>query len=189
MHVAGPRRREAGITGIETAIVLIAFVVIAAVFAFTLLGLGLFGSERGKAAIYGGLQKTRGSLALNGDVLATSNGTQLTDITFTVALAAGGDSVNLDPAASTGRTVISYTDGVTANNDLAYTTAVLVGDADDLVEPGEMFEVNVDLTQDGSISVDGNDRFALEVKPPSGAVLVIQRVAPPGVSDTIIDLH
>jgi flagellin FlaB len=39
-------REEYGITGLETAIVLIAFVVVAAVFAFVVLSTGLFSSER-----------------------------------------------------------------------------------------------------------------------------------------------
>ena len=39
-------REERGITGLETAIVLIAFVVVAAVFAFTVLTTGLFTSEK-----------------------------------------------------------------------------------------------------------------------------------------------
>ena len=37
---------ERGITGLETAIILIAFVVVASVFAFTVLSMGIFASER-----------------------------------------------------------------------------------------------------------------------------------------------
>ena len=43
---------ERGITGLETAIILIAFVVVAAVFSFVVLSTGLFSSERGKEAVY-----------------------------------------------------------------------------------------------------------------------------------------
>ena len=99
---------EHGITGLETAIVLIAFVVVAAVFAFVVLSTGLFSSERSKETVYAGLAKTRGTMELTGGVIATSDGTQLTRIHFDVTLAAGGDSVNLDPAAPTNRTVITY---------------------------------------------------------------------------------
>ena len=53
-------RKEHGVTGLETAIVLIAFVVVAAVFSFVVLSTGLFASERGKETVYAGLQKTRG---------------------------------------------------------------------------------------------------------------------------------
>ena len=43
---------ERGITGLETAIVLIAFVVVAAVFAFTVLTTGLFATEKAKASSF-----------------------------------------------------------------------------------------------------------------------------------------
>ena len=71
-------REERGITGLETAIVLIAFVVVAAVFAFVVLSTGLFSSERGKETVYAGLAKTRGSMELTGGFVASSNTTQLT---------------------------------------------------------------------------------------------------------------
>ena len=66
-------REEEGITGLETAIILIAFVVVATVFAFVVLSTGLFSSERGKEAVYAGLQKTEGSLELRGSIIANTD--------------------------------------------------------------------------------------------------------------------
>ena len=63
-------RDERGITGLETAIILIAFVVVAAVFAFVVLSTGLFSSERGKETVYAGLAKTRGTMELSSSVVA-----------------------------------------------------------------------------------------------------------------------
>ena len=139
-------REERGITGLETAIVLIAFVVVAAVFAFVVLSTGLFSSERSKETVYAGLAKTRGSMELTGGIIATSNTTQLTDLTFDLTLAAGGDAVNLTPTDPSNRTVISYPDDVYTNNNLTYTTSVVTGDADFLLEQGELLEINIDLT-------------------------------------------
>ncbi len=51
-------RRQRGITGLETAIILIAFVVVASVFAFTILSSGVFAAERSKQSISAGLQDT-----------------------------------------------------------------------------------------------------------------------------------
>ena len=79
---------ERGITGLETAIILIAFVVVAAVFSFVVLSTGLFSSERGKEAVYAGLAKTRGSMELTGGIIATTNSTNVTDLTFGLTLAA-----------------------------------------------------------------------------------------------------
>ena len=63
---------QRGITGVETAIVLIAFVVVASVFAYTVLSAGVFSSEKSKEAIYAGLEQARGTVELVGSVKATS---------------------------------------------------------------------------------------------------------------------
>jgi len=65
-------RDQRGITGLETAIILIAFVVVASVFAYTVLSAGIFSSEKGKEAVHAGLEQARGSMELVGSVKATS---------------------------------------------------------------------------------------------------------------------
>ena len=47
--------RQQGITGIETAIILIAFVIVASVFAYVVLSAGLFSTQEAKEAIHSGL--------------------------------------------------------------------------------------------------------------------------------------
>ncbi|TAK63704.1 MAG: flagellin [Dehalococcoidia bacterium] len=182
-------REERGITGLETAIVLIAFVVVAAVFAFVVLSTGLFSSERSKETVYAGLAKTRGSMELAGSIIADSDGTKLTDVTFDLTLAAGGDQVNLNPTDPSNRTVISYVDSNYTNNNLTYTTAVITGNADSLLEQGELIEVAVDLTQDALINIGTNHTFTLEIKPPQGSYMVIQRTSPASVVQSVINLN
>ena len=63
-------RDDRGITGLETAIILIAFVVVASVFAFTVLSTGIFSAERGKETVFAGLAEARGTIAPRGSVLA-----------------------------------------------------------------------------------------------------------------------
>jgi flagellin FlaB len=114
-------RNEDGITGLETAIILIAFVVVATVFAFVVLTAGVFSSERGKETVFAGLQKARGTIELRGGVVATSTAGAIDGIQFSVATAAGGDPVPLDPAATVNRTVIDYRDSNTIVDDVTYT--------------------------------------------------------------------
>ena len=64
------RRDERGVTGLETAIILIAFVVVASVFAFTVLSTGIFSSERGKETVFAGLQEARGTIEPKGSLVA-----------------------------------------------------------------------------------------------------------------------
>ena len=87
--------KQDGITGLETAIILIAFVTVAAVLAYTVLSAGIFSSERGKEAVYGGLSAAASTLELKGSVVGTSNGTKLTDLTFSLALVIPGSKVDM----------------------------------------------------------------------------------------------
>jgi flagellin FlaB len=183
-------RGERGITGLETAIILIAFVVVAAVFAFVVLSTGLFSSERSKETVYAGLAKTRGSMELTGGIVATSDGTEVTNLAFDVTLAAGGDAVNWTPAATTNRTIVAYVDSSVQVDNLTYTTTVITGDADTLLEAGEMFEIN--LTGIGAVAgidINANDKFTIEVQPPSGSYMVIERTMPASVVETTINLN
>jgi flagellin FlaB len=182
-------RDERGITGLETAIILIAFVVVAAVFSFVVLSTGLFSSERGKEAVYAGLAKTRGSMELTGGDNGTSNGTQKTNLTFGLTLAAGGDTVNLDYTDLTNRTVISYVDPGVFTGDMAYTTTEVIGDGDGLLEQGELAQIDIDMVAECGCTINENHTFTIEVKPPTGSYLVLQRTTPASVNETVIDLN
>jgi len=181
-------REEEGITGLETAIILIAFVVVATVFAFVVLSTGLFSAERGKEAVYAGLQKTRGTLELRGSVVATTDGTVVTDLVFDVANSAGGEPVNLDPAATSNKVVIDYRDATVNETNITWVaTWPVAGDGDTLLEPGELAEISIDVSA-LTATLGANQPFALEVKPPLGGTMIIARTMPAGL-DTVVDLH
>ena len=61
---------QRGATALETAIILVAFVVVASVFAYVVLSAGLFASERSKDAATAGLDSVSSTLELIGDVKA-----------------------------------------------------------------------------------------------------------------------
>jgi flagellin FlaB len=234
-------KREEGITGLETAIILIAFVIVASVFAFVVLSTGLFSADRGKETVFAGLEKARGNLEVRGAVTAagvglgaeTACGADTTDddsdgrvndgcaangaaetgadcedavdddadtavndgcpvyelvgsLVFNLANAAGGEPVLVDPAATTNSTVINWIDAEDRIPDTTYTVDPILGDGDDLLEPGELFEITV-ATPTGS-NLDPNETFTLEVVPPAGGVSLIARTMPPEI-DLVMDLH
>ncbi len=186
-------REEQGITGLETAIILIAFVVVATIFAFVVLTAGVFSAERGKETVFAGLEKARGSMELRGGVVVTSTGTTLAvdDIQFAVATTAGGEAVPMNPSGETNRTVIAYRDDVLVDNDVAYTVTNIVGDTDTLLEPGELKLITIDVDGagiDGTVVLDPNEKFTLEVQSPLGAVLDITRLIPPELRE-VMQLH
>ena len=62
----GYLRKRRGIVGLEAAIVLIAFVIIAAAFSFMVVNQGLFATERGKTVIQEGLKQASTPLTMDG---------------------------------------------------------------------------------------------------------------------------
>ena len=186
-------RQEKGITGLETAIILIAFVVVATVFAFVVLTTGIFSSERGKESVYAGLQKARGTLELRGGVVVSATGCPgacvVDDISFAVANSAGGEPVSLATSGDN-RTILAYRDEAVIDNDVDYTVTVTVGDADDLLEAGELFNVTIDSASgiDGTPTLTANKRFTVEVQAPLGGVLDITRQLPAELG-TVMQLH
>ena len=61
---------ERGITGLETAIILIAFIVVASVFAYTVLTAGVFSSQKSNEAVNAAVDEVRSSISLKGNVIA-----------------------------------------------------------------------------------------------------------------------
>ena len=176
---------ESGQTALETAIILIAFVVVASVFAFTILSAGSSSTEKSEAAIYSGLENVQSSMAVKGAVIANSTGTSVTSVDFTLALASGGEAIDLG---TTSKVVISYRDA--ANNEVAeWTPTFLVnnGTEDTMLEDGELVQIAVTIPT-VTPALGANTEFTLEVKPPSGAVLNISRTTPAAL-DTVMELR
>ena len=185
-------RDEQGITGLETAIILIAFVVVATIFAFVVLTTGVFSSERAKETVFAGLEKARGSLEIRGGIVVTATGAPLAveTIQISVATTAGGESVPLNPTGTNNRTVLAYRDSIVVDNDVSFTVVDVVGDNDTLLEPGELKIITIDVTTDITPvpSLAANQRFTIEVQTPVGATLDITRQLPAELAE-VMQLH
>ncbi len=187
-------RNEQGITGLETAIILIAFVVVATIFAFVVLTTGVFSAERGKETVFAGLEKARGSMELRGGIVVTATGTTLVvdNIQFAVATTAGGEPVPLNPVGTTNRTVLAYRDDDIVDNDVGFTVTNIVGDTDTLLEPGELKLIVIDASTNGDISpvpsLEPIEMFTIEVHTPVGATLDITRTLPAELR-AVMQLH
>ncbi len=187
------RKREEGITGLETAIILIAFVIVASVFAFVVLSTGLFSADRGKETVFAGLDKARGNLEVRGSVTVIDvdadgviDDTAPDTIIFNLGTSAAGAPVSVDPAGTTNTTVMNWIDAQARIADTTYTVVKTLGDGDDLLENGELFEITVDVPAGASLVP--NETFTIEVVPPSGGTALISRTMPPEI-DLVMDLH
>ena len=192
-------RNEEGITALETAIILIAFVVVASVFAFTILSAGTYATERGKEAVYAGLSEVQGTMELRGSVVAQGVvGDVVTTTMFTLGNVAGGDPVDLTLGADK-KIVVDYRDQTQLSSNIVISIAFTIGDGDDLLEEGELATFTVPLNGQyisvagtGETGVDVNlgesTEFSLEIKPPNGPVILLERTTPAYV-DAVMDLH
>ena len=179
-------KNEKGITGLETAIILIAFVIVASVFAFVVLSTGLFSAEKGKEAVFAGLEKASGNLEVRGAVTAQSTLGVVDSVTFNVALAAAGSPTLIDETATTNTLALNYIDAEARVANTGWVPLEILGDNDDLLERGELFEITVAVP--ALSTLDANEIFTIEVIPPSGGTLLINRTMPPQI-DLVMDLH
>jgi flagellin FlaB len=189
---------QRGMTGLETAIILIAFVTVAAVFGYAVLSAGLFSAERGKETIYAGLQQAKANMELSGSVIVTTDNAtpdQANIIKFTVRNAIAGTPIDMTANAggNENRCVISLTTADAYYNNIEWAIAAIgADDGDSLLESGEQMEVTVDLTDLGTGFADPaigtNDWFNIQVKPMLGSTMTIQRTLPAGL-DPVMDMH
>ena len=90
------RKDDKAFTGLESAIVLTAFVVVAAVFSYVVLGAGFTTSDTAKKTIDEGVKQTTSSVELAGDVIANSADRSKVDtIVVTLQLTAGQSPVDI----------------------------------------------------------------------------------------------
>ena len=165
-------RSESGITGLETAIILIAFVVVASVFAYTVLTAGIFSSEKSSEAVNASLQEVRSSLIIKGNTLAYSSGVDIdgntatadssnavVKVALTVGVALQGVAIDLTPpyqlnvtnknlesSGNTNTLVINYLDQKQFIQDVAWTVGFTgANDGDSSLEPTEKAVVTIYL--------------------------------------------
>lgn len=193
-------KEEKGMTGLETAIILIAFVTVAAVFGYAVLSAGLFSAERGKETIYAGLAEAKSNLELSGSVIGMSdNDTAYVErILFTVKNAIAGSPIDLGPCDgtenATNKCVVSLTTSSDYFNNVKWNVESIGADnSNRLLEQGEQFEITVDMTDLGdnktlSDNLSFNDFFNIQVKPAVGSTITIQRTLPAAL-EKVMDLH
>jgi flagellin FlaB len=85
-------------TGLEAAIVLIAFVVVAAVFAYVVLGAGFFTTQKAQETVYKSVEQSTTNLQMIGNVygIATDPSSGIDEIKFSIGLAPGAPAINLE---------------------------------------------------------------------------------------------
>jgi hypothetical protein len=173
---------ERGITGIETGVVVGGLVVASSLFAGVVLNGGIAGSQQLGTAVQAALRQTTTGVELDGPVIVRTDGTRATDVLIDVTTSAGGGSVVLGPTPDDGadaQLAIDYVTDATLQRNVPYTVSWLTGDGDDLLEPGEVAEIDVDVSG-VTPPLGGGDAFTLDLRPGDGVAVAVMRTMPAG---------
>ncbi len=176
------KRNDEGFTGLEAAIVLIAFVVVAAVFSYVVLGAGFFTTQKAQETVYKGVEQSTANIQMIGNVygLSTDNAT-ITNITFVVGLAPGASAVDLTKMKivfSTPTTApVILTQGATSSTSV-FTTKIGTT-AVSSMNPNDQVEVAF-----GVAGVSANTKITMELRPSVGAALPFSKTAPATITLT-----
>ncbi|MCQ1537925.1 flagellin [Methanocalculus taiwanensis] len=181
------KQNENGFTGLEAAIVLIAFVVVAAVFSYVMLGAGFFTSQKAQEVVHTGMGQAASSIEVHGIVYGYGNGTGdnqagIDTVTATIALTSGMQAMNIsamqvtytDP---TNREFLTYTSGNAAGGGWNISKFFNNITADTVLEPNEKFT----LTFMPTTAPGNNTRFTLALQPEQGALTTIVRSTPAAI--------
>ena len=175
-------KNEDAFTGLEAAIVLIAFIVVAAVFSYVMLGAGFFATGEAQRVVDTGVAQASSAVELSGPVIVNASAGNVTDIRFFLQLSAGGAPVDMQKVVFTVATTKQIqTYNYTQVNSTWYKDGINRTDMNELLEKFETVEIRIpeDNTTSSLPEIGPNDRFTVEVKPDVGARLPINRIAPP----------
>jgi len=182
-------RNEDAFTGLEAAIVLIAFVVVAAVFSYVVLGAGFFTTQKSQEVVHTGVAQTSSTLELSGPVIAKASSTTcLGTVSFYLQLAAGGSPVDMKKVTytvATSKHVVTFVDKESTTSDFSKVDREFVGpqnNNNNLLEKHEMVMITIPLTDEKNFKdenrIQPNVRFNIDIKPDIGAALAMTKTAP-----------
>jgi len=211
-------RKKRGMVGIDTAIILIAFVLVAAAVAFVVLDMGMTSATKAKQTMVNGLQEASTALEVNGEILGVVNGTGkgIEEIAIPLGVTPGTGYVSFD----TDTFVVSFTDQygtypniyagvshklVTSSTNLSslYNTTVsntkgissvlatayfITGNITPTVL-GPYGQVLLVISVDNTKVMTPYNSFTVTIKPSVGGALTVSRIIPPDlVANSTIDL-
>lgn len=165
---------DSGLTGLESAIVLIAFVVVAAVFGYMVIHSGILATQKSGQVIQAGLQQSEGTVELGGTVVAQVDplGTQIGAIDLYLENRYAAEGVNVDRISYT----LATSDTITVLHPGNVTTTFLEsGNGDRALDRGELAKVTLKTLW---CSLTAGKKVTITVHPPDGNTLVIERTLP-----------
>ncbi len=178
---------EYAFTGLEAAIVLIAFIVVAAVFGYVVLGSGFLTSQKAQETVHTGVSQAMSTVQQSGGISIQANaaGNGVKTIEFYLQLAASGTGAEMSAfgyTLSTAKNSTTFT-----ANDVTYSWVKQVsagnhGDHTGVLAPKEMVMVSITVPDDKQSDLGYGEKFMVEVKPALGASIPVAATVPGALS-------
>ena len=189
-------RNEDAFTGLEAAIVLIAFIIVAAEFSYVVLGAGFLTTQKSQEVVHSGVTQASSNIVVKGEVYGIRNETtnSIQYIRFKVGLAAGGTPVDMN------RTRMTFSTGNVAPYTVDYDSANFNGGIEPSAGQWVICEMSEGATDEATLQIaetfticvapesnlDPREKFMLEIQPEIGASLGIDRTIPPSLTNTTL---
>jgi len=171
-------QHEDAFTGIEAAIIFIAFITVASVFTYIMLGTGFFTTQVSQKVVNAGVQGASSNVIVVGDILGMANSTLtgIDTVEFGVTLSAGAAPVNF----TSSQMIISKEGSLESLDYKKGQWSVIAArdvNNDGVLSANEIWTIHVNP----SVAIPSGSEFTLEVKPPGGASFNIRRTVPRGL--------
>ncbi len=181
-------KNDSAFTGLEAAIVLIAFVVVAAVFSYVVLGAGFFTTQKSQETVYKGVEQATSNIQMMGQVYGlsssaneTSNYLGVEKIKVTLGLAPGAPSVDLT------KLTIVYSNETTSPRLIQHTTgpastvgfnSTKAGTPVSTMAGQEQIDIEFLTGTTTTTTPPKNTKITIELRPAVGASLPFTRSIP-----------
>jgi archaeal flagellin FlaB len=173
---------EEGFTGLEAAIVLIAFIVVAAVFSYVVLGAGFFTTQKAQETVYRGVEQSTTNVQLVGYVYGLSSNTTegIDQIRFTIGLVPGTPYIDLEKmtiVVSTptyGPKILAWTNQSSSTEDTNFIALKNgVGTSQPTMISGDQTDIQFNIT-----AVPRDTKITIEIRPGLGASYPFSKTTP-----------
>lgn len=167
-------KKEAAFSGLEAAIVLIAFVVVAAVFSYVMLGAGFFATQKSQEVTYSGIKQSTSNIVLDGQIYGDAS--QIETLTFYLAIPEGGQPQKLSD--------IDYL--YTYQNNAVTVVKGTDVDTVGLLAAGDRAKITVGTPDSPEQHPGPGESFTIEIKPKVGASSLISKTLSSGYNGGVI---
>jgi flagellin FlaB len=163
---------------------LIAFVVVAAVFSYVVLGAGFFTTQKAKETVTTSVEQSTTNLQMIGNVygLAADPAAGIDEIKFSIGLAPGAPAINLEKLdivfSTPGTQPIILTQGTNASTTV-FTTQQNALNPVTYLQPTDQVEINFRVAP-----IPKDTVLNIEIRPAVGAALPFSRTTPATITTT-----